>query len=243
MALPKFEIRNNGDAETLWTIPFGKLLNTVQQQIPTSAPGQSDSDRAFFTGALFEVGLGLLAVIVGTWIGVDPRETLPKIDQVGDLLWQVVLGIVWAIPIILFGVLLDRIPWKFLQSTRETTSQRLLDFFARFHVGQWLTLCLAAGVGEELLFRGLIQSGIANSSWLSGTAGWQPWIAIVLASVLFGLCHYLNLAYLVLATIFGVYFGFCFYWTGQILPAIVAHGVYDACLVAWMLYQHRREST
>ena len=212
------------------------------QQIPTSTSTRSDTDRAFVTGALFEVGLGFIAVILGAWLGVDPRASLPKTAAILELAYQVGLGFLWAVPIILVGILLDRLPWKFLDTTREATSQRLLEFFSRFHASQWLTLCLAAGVGEELLFRGLIQQGLGEVSWLAWLEGWQPVVALILASLLFGICHFLNLAYLVLAAIFGAYFGVCYLWTGQLLPAIVAHAVYDACLVAWMLYQHRHEN-
>lgn len=78
---------------------------------------------------------------------------------------------------------------------------------------------LIAGFGEELLFRGVVQSSLA------GWAG--PWVALVLASVVFGLLHALSRAYFVLATIMGLYLGAIYQVTGNLMVASLVHAFYD----------------
>jgi hypothetical protein len=88
-------------------------------------------------------------------------------------------------------------------------------------VSEILLLSAAAGLGEEVLFRGLIQS----------------WLGFWLTSLLFGLIHALTPAYFVLGTLFGMAFGWLALATGNLLAPICAHAVYDA--VAFYRYRQR----
>jgi len=72
-------------------------------------------------------------------------------------------------------------------------------------------LSLAAGIGEELFFRGMMQSFIGV--W---------WAALV-----FGLLHALTPAYFILATGIGLYFGYLYEATGNLLVPMVSHATYD----------------
>jgi len=92
-------------------------------------------------------------------------------------------------------------------------------------------LSVLAGVGEELLFRGAVQ-------------GWLAWhlndaVAIVLASMLFGLVHYLSFTYFVMATGLGLVLGVTYWLTDSLLLVMVWHGVYD--MIA--LFSLRRHPT
>jgi membrane protease YdiL (CAAX protease family) len=49
----------------------------------------------------------------------------------------------------------------------------------------------------------------------------------VVAAGVFGVCHWLNRTYAVLATLMGVYFGLLLVWTGNLWTPILAHAVYD----------------
>jgi membrane protease YdiL (CAAX protease family) len=77
-----------------------------------------------------------------------------------------------------------------------------------------------AGLGEEMLFRGVLQTGLAERIG-------DPWLGLALASVLFGLCHAITAAYLVLATLLGAYLGALFLRTDNLMPAVLAHALYD----------------
>ena len=80
-------------------------------------------------------------------------------------------------------------------------------------------LAALAGVGEEALFRGVLQP------WLAGTV--SPWPAVVLTAVLFGALHPVSPMYVLLASLAGAYFGALLVLTGNLLAPIVAHAGYD----------------
>ncbi len=86
-------------------------------------------------------------------------------------------------------------------------------------VPQLLVVALLAGVGEELLFRGLIQTAL--------TTYVAPVAALVLASVVFGVLHWLTPAYAVIASVLGAWLGFLFVYTDNLLVPILMHTLYD----------------
>ena len=59
--------------------------------------------------------------------------------------------------------------------------------------------------------------------------------ALVLASVLFGACHFVNWAYAVTATLLGLYLGVLWLFTGNVLAPAVTHAVYDFVAVVYFL--------
>jgi membrane protease YdiL (CAAX protease family) len=78
--------------------------------------------------------------------------------------------------------------------------------------------CLA-GLGEEMLFRGLAQDLFAAHIPL----GW----AIASASLMFAVVHAITPTYFVLAALASVYLGGVYALTGDIAAPIVAHTAYD----------------
>lgn len=69
-------------------------------------------------------------------------------------------------------------------------------------------LALGAGVGEEVLFRGLLQQGLELRLQESITdVPLADTVAIAAASLVFGLAHALNWAYFSFATLGGLVFG------------------------------------
>lgn len=82
-----------------------------------------------------------------------------------------------------------------------------------------LLISLAAGVGEELFFRGLLQGGLDG---VLGT-GW----ALVVASGLFGLGHWVTPLYALGAALMGALWGGLFIVTGGLAVPVVVHAAYD----------------
>jgi len=130
----------------------------------------------------------------------------------------VALGSLLAIATFLLFTLIYRFGGKFAQALLNDT-RRVSGIFGGY---SWLHLsCVAAlaGVGEELLFRGFLQAWLSNHF----TITW----AILIASVIFGLLHYLSHAYFISVTLMSIAFGVAYYMTDSLLMVMVWHGVYD----------------
>ena len=97
-----------------------------------------------------------------------------------------------------------------LGSDREPIKATFAAFF----------LAVAAGIGEEALFRGCLQDSLV------GVLGNQG--AIFVAAAIFGVLHAVTPTYAVLATVAGLYFGWLFKMCGSniAIPAF-AHTLYD----------------
>ena len=86
-------------------------------------------------------------------------------------------------------------------------------------------ICVAAGVGEEMLCRGVIGT---LSHWLGPGAG------LIVAGAVFGLLHPITPAYAILAGLIGVYLGGIWMVQGNLLSVMVAHALYDF-LALWIV--------
>ncbi len=94
-------------------------------------------------------------------------------------------------------------------------------------------LAALAGVAEEVLFRGVVQVGLARVLPEGG--------ALVVASAAFGLAHFITPAYALLAGLAGLYLGGLFLFQGSLTAPIVAHAVYDVVALNYVarLYRNR----
>ena len=187
-----------------------------------SSPSERSPTAAAMVGLELVLALAAigLAWLVGhsPWIGM--RWTS---DTVADQLSAIGLGIVGAVPILTVMLAAYRWPLGPLRSVREVTTRQLVPLFAGLSVAEKAAVSLAAGLGEELLFRGLGQSVL--SEWIGQPYG--DWVGLLVASAVFGVCHWLNRTYALLATVMGIYFGLLLLWTGNLWTPIIAHAVYD----------------
>ncbi len=89
----------------------------------------------------------------------------------------------------------------------------------------FIGLSVLPAVGEELMFRGVIQRELGHT--LLGQRG-----AILVAALLFSVMH--AVWYNALALWFmGILLGCMYYWTGTLWASIFAHGLNNACFVLW----------
>ena len=112
---------------------------------------------------------------------------------------------------------------------RDTLETTLLPQLAVLSTWELAVLMTVTGIGEEMLFRGLLQGSF--ESLLGPTAG------LLSASVVFGLAHPVSATYFVLTTVMGVYLGLLWNGTGNLLAPVVAHALYDFLAIRWMLAQ------
>ena len=175
---------------------------------------------AFF----FEAGLGVAAIAVGWLIGFDPLAKLPTTRQALPLLVEPALwGLLAAIPMFVGLLVIKRLPFGPFQNLQHVFETRLLDLFMPLSAFELAAISIAAGFGEEALFRGLLQAGLAE--WIGPPNG-LFW-AVAVASLVFGVCHWITPTYAALAALTGLYLGVLMLLTDSLLAPIIAHGVYD----------------
>ncbi|WP_250464106.1 CPBP family intramembrane glutamic endopeptidase [Microbulbifer litoralis] len=95
----------------------------------------------------------------------------------------------------------------------------LHPFFRHFSWPQIAATALAAGVCEELLFRGFLQP------WLQGFT--SPLTAVLVTSLAFGLLHYASFTYFAITTAIGVILGLAYWFSDSLVLVITWHATYD----------------
>lgn len=134
---------------------------------------------------------------------------------------------------------LERRDFAWVRQISNVTEAVFLNMMRGASPWHFLALSLAAGVGEELLFRGWLQSFLELK--FSSLGELAPWVAIVLSSLVFGLVHPLSRGYIFLAFLLGCLLGVAYHTTGNIMVPIIAHTLYDFVLMLRMVIMARRK--
>lgn len=169
----------------------------------------------------FEAGLGLAAVALGWLLGLNPLQ--PLRSDLPDVLW----GVALAGGLLAGMFLVDYVPLRSFRQLSDALDRVIAPLLSGWRWWDAAAVSVAAGVGEEILFRGLIQQGLAN--W------WGVSAALICASVLFGVVHAVTWLYAVLATAAGLALGGLYLWTDNLLPPIIAHALYDFAALLYLI--------
>ena len=192
----------------------------------TSDDGPGSADRVpFAVFVLFKAALAPLALIVGHLLGQHP---------LAGFAWDgmaVVWGLVATLPMLAMLAAALRWPVGPLGRIKAFFDRELAPALAGCGWPDLALISVAAGVGEEMLFRGVIQGGLARPL--------GPGAAVAAAGVLFGLFHPVSTTYVVVAGLLGAYLGLVWLVTGNLLAAMVAHAVYDFFALVVMLRDRR----
>jgi membrane protease YdiL (CAAX protease family) len=200
--------------------------------------GFPPSPHFALVAAIFEGGLAVIAVGLGWLLDIDPMATL-------RFAWE---HVGWALaatlpPLGLLGLCLI-CPWRPFRRLSRVVDEFMLPLLARCSLAELAVISTLAGLGEEMLFRGIVQAGMAR--WvekLSFPAAWpQPTVEAVAvaaglaaAAVLFGLAHRITNLYAVLAGLIGLYLGCLWLWTGNLLVPIAVHALYDFLALVYLV--------
>jgi uncharacterized protein len=168
-----------------------------------------------------EGGLAGLAWLLG-WILDQPAAATLHWRP-----WDAVLGIGVSLPMLAGFFLCVRWPVGPLARIKEISDELVRPFFAACTLLDLALISLAAGLGEELLFRGVLQAALAR--WLGLVPG------MLLASVVFGLLHWITPTYALLATLLGVYLGCTWLAGDNLLVVVVAHAFYDFVALTYLV--------
>jgi CAAX protease family protein len=174
-----------------------------------------------------EAGLALLAVGLGRALGISPLAQV----QAGwrPLLW----GVLATLPLVLALIWILKRPAGALHRLVDFVVGQLGPILAGRSAAELALLAALAGLSEELLFRGVVQSGLERL--VPGP------LALLFASVLFGLAHFATSTYAVVAGLMGVYLGLLLLVQGSLLAPIVTHALYDLVALFLVARQYRAE--
>jgi membrane protease YdiL (CAAX protease family) len=161
---------------------------------------------------VFECGLGFLGLALARWWDLSIHERL--VVNLEVLAW----GLAATLPPLCLLAWLMRTTWQPMVELRRLVQRYVGEPLRDAPWAALLLLAVAAGVGEEILFRGALQPWVAAG--LGVTSG------LVVASLVFGLLHAASPTYFVLATLAGGYFGWLAEVHDLVVP-IVAHALYD----------------
>lgn len=170
---------------------------------------------------------GLLAVVayfLGELVNRPPGERIAW--NGADALW----GVAAAVPPLVVLVVFMRLPLAAIDELREFCLKFLIPLFRAATWRKIVLICALAGLGEEMLFRGVVQLGLSDA--IGGTQGIV--VGLVVGSVTFGLAHAATRAYTIAAALIGLYLGGVLLLTGNLLVPIVAHAVYDLGAFAYL---------
>lgn len=195
-------------------------------------PVTSTRATVFFELALGGLGLAV-AYAAGFW---DPPSlqtvgTPYHTSSIGAVLLAVLSGLLWTLPMLALIAILQLLPLKSIRELSSLVDEQLIPMFEGKDLTALALTAAAAGVGEEILFRWTIQTGFAEGLDTTYAAIW----GIAIASVVFGLMHWLTPAYAVIATFISVYLGIQLWVTESLLSVIVTHGVYDFLILVYLV--------
>ncbi|TWU17830.1 CPBP family intramembrane glutamic endopeptidase [Bythopirellula polymerisocia] len=179
------------------------------------------------TAMLFETGLGFLGVLVA-WLGSISLQ-----QRLSLSLDAVLRGLIASLPMIVLLFAAYEVEWQPLVKLRRDVEQVVRIIFAGCGWPEFLLVSLAAGVGEEILFRGALQPLLI--SWTN------PWFGIVIAALLFGLAHAMSTTYFLAATVIGIYFGWLMLAYDDLVAPMVAHAFYDFVALVYVQYRARED--
>lgn len=203
-------------AELLLGVVFGLWLKGPPAHAPLAS---KQIYQAFSILKSAVVSLGLLWIFARR-LGFDMGATFslrpasPRIYlwatvtviALGGALGPLVSFLLWLMPWLLPPGMLSEALFELVRLSRFERADGFLSFLVAVSVGP--------GIGEELIFRGLVLCGFLSR--------FRPASAVALTALLFGLIHIIPIQALT-ACIIGLYLGYLVVRTGSIYPAIVAH--------------------
>ncbi len=164
------------------------------------------------------VGEGLLIAVALAWIRLRGLAVEP-----GDPVMGLVLGLGAAVLLALVNYAVLRLapPIQPVRAIRRLYLETLRPLFATVRPLEIAGVSLAAGVGEELLFRGAVQTEFG----------------VGVSSVLFGLAHIggrRSVVFGLWVAVIGFGLGGLAHVAGGLLAPIVAHAAYDAMAISYI---------
>ncbi len=158
------------------------------------------------------------ALVLASWLQIDLAPA-PS-----DVVRELVIGLLATVPLVVLFIASmseygDRI--GVVSNLKRIMLQDVRRVFMHARFFDLLAIAVVAGIAEEMLFRGVVQTQL----------GLLP------ASILFGLVHFVTLGYAVAATLMGIYIGLVFSISESLFAVILVHALYDLYALTYIRYQ------
>lgn len=215
--------------------------NTValrQSSSPDNEETTAASTDPIFSGATTLALVGGQSLLV---VGAVIAAKILNVPNYGlgsefDLnLGSVQYGLLATLPLFGLAFVLDFVEKSVpaLQDVTKATQRSVLTLMGGkrkplIALGISIALGAAAGWGEEMLFRGVLQSEL--------TTRFGDVIALTSSAVVFGALHAVTPLYAALATLASLYFGELYIMSENLAVPIVCHGIYDVGALLWAHY-------
>ncbi len=187
-----------------------------------------DQQSFILGGSLISIGIIVIAFGVGWGLGVSP---------LANLTWNwtdLLIGIVAALPLYLFFFCTARLPIKGFQQIQQFLLDELGPRVEHGKVWELFILCIFIGLGEEMLFRGVLQS------WATQ---YGVFAAIIFTNILFGVLHSITRLYVIVATLMGVYMSLLLilFTPQNLLIPVTTHTMYDFMCFMYIMHVYRQQ--
>ena len=193
------------------------------------ADDAQDGEKAFITAI---AGTALLGVFA---IGLSVLLKTPLAPQFALSVNDALIGVIATLPPVLFLWWFSNTDVPALAEFRHSQIKFFAEIGFEFTPPRIVAMAIGAGVCEELLFRGVLQT------WIAGFA--PVAVAVAVSSAIFGALHIRTVLYAVIAGFVGVYLGVIFVMSDNLLVPMVTHGLYDAVALEYTrraVAQYRR---
>ena len=163
--------------------------------------------------------IGGALIMIAAAFGLAHLLSVPIATTLNPTPLSVLIGVFATAPLCAALLWFMGADYKPVVRFRESQLEFFRSLNLEFTPARILLLSTAAGVSEELLFRGVLQT------WLTGKS--NIFVALILTNIVFGLLHFRTIAYVVIAGLVGVYLGVVFYLVGDLTAPIITHALYD----------------
>jgi len=145
-----------------------------------------------------------------------------------------VYALLLCIPLLLMLLFAVRARWGPLSRLRSELDEKIVPIFADSKLPDLALIALLAGAGEEFFFRGWLQRVLTDK--------FEIWLGVLIASLIFGLAHFLSITYAVYAFLTGLYLGLIYQASGNLYTVMVIHAVYDFIALIYLVSKRKSGS-
>ena len=173
-------------------------------------------------GLIVESVLAAVALVLGSFGVYDHSQKLADISF-ETLRFGLTWGLIGTVPMLGYLAVFHFWPVGIFKPIREFVDNQLRPLFCNLSILQITIISLLAGCCEEILFRWCLQGGITSA--IGGMTGMIA--GVVVASVIFGVCHWVNFSYAFCTTVIGIFLGVLMICSGTWLAPAVTHAIFD----------------